>query len=72
MGREAKDRSDAIQFAARFRASGWVRGINEQCRAAGVSHFFKQAYINEKRVPCETPLLDGEVVQQFPVVPGDR
>ncbi len=44
----------------------WVRDIDQQCREAGVRHFFKQAYEGEKGVPCETPLLDGRVVQEVP------
>lgn len=44
----------------------WVREINLQCLAAGVPHFFKQAYVDERGVPCESPLLDGIVVQEFP------
>lgn len=49
----------------------WVRDIDAQCRAAGVAHFFKQAYLTEEGeeygVPCEEPPLDGgKVVQQFP------
>jgi protein gp37 len=44
----------------------WVRDINRQCAEAGKRHFFKQAYVNEKGVPCEQPLLDGVVVQEFP------
>src|SRR5262249_25743404 len=45
----------------------WVRDIDQQCRAAGKRHFFKQAYIDEKGVPCEELLLDGHVVQDVPV-----
>ncbi|MFO0966136.1 MAG: DUF5131 family protein [Gemmataceae bacterium] len=44
----------------------WVRDIDRQCRDAGVAHFFKQAYVDERGVPCEEPLLDGKVVQEFP------
>jgi protein gp37 len=44
----------------------WVRDIDRQCKEAGVSHFFKQAYIEERGVPCEEPLLDGKIVQEFP------
>ena len=29
-------------------------------------HFFKQAYQDEKGVPCEEPYLDGKVVQEVP------
>jgi protein gp37 len=45
----------------------WVRYIDQQCKDAGVAHFFKQAYILDKGVPCEEPLLDGKIVQEFPV-----
>lgn len=45
---------------------GWVQAINNQCSAANVPHFFKQAYVDDRGVPCETPLLDGQIVQQFP------
>jgi protein gp37 len=44
----------------------WVRDIDRQCREAGVAHFFKQAYIAERGVPYEQPLLDGRIVQAFP------
>lgn len=44
----------------------WVRDLDEQCKAAGKAHFFKQAYLNEKGVPCEQPLLDGALVQEYP------
>jgi protein gp37 len=44
----------------------WVRDIHRQCAEAGKRHFFKQAYVSEKGVPCEQPLLDGVVVQEFP------
>jgi hypothetical protein len=43
-----------------------VRDIDRQCREAGVPHFFKQAYMGEKGVPCEEPELDGAVVQEIP------
>ncbi len=46
----------------------WVRDIDRQCKEAGVAHFFKQAYVDEKGVPCETPLLDGRVVQEIPAM----
>jgi protein gp37 len=48
----------------------WVRDIDQQCKEAGVDHFFKQAYNvvkgEEVGVPCEEPLLDGSVVQEVP------
>jgi protein gp37 len=47
----------------------WVRDIDGQCKEYGVPHFFKQAYVLERGVPCERPLLDGRVVQEVPVSP---
>jgi protein gp37 len=44
----------------------WVRDIDRQCAEAGKRHFFKQAYADERGVPCEEPRLDGRVVQQVP------
>src|SRR5262249_31335702 len=48
----------------------WVREIDAQCRAFQVSHFFKQAYDTvdgrEVGVPNESPMLDGQVVQELP------
>jgi protein gp37 len=44
----------------------WVRDIDAQCKARGKRHFFKQAYIDERGVPSETPRLDGSVVQEIP------
>ncbi len=44
----------------------WVRDIDRQCKAAGVAHFFKQAYIDDKGKPVEKPLLDGKIVQELP------
>lgn len=44
----------------------WVRDIDRQCKEAGKLHFFKQAYLDEKGVPCEEPELDGVVVQEVP------
>jgi hypothetical protein len=35
----------------------WVRDIDAQCKARGKRHFFKQAYIDERGVPSETPRL---------------
>jgi protein gp37 len=52
--------------------TAWVRDIDQQCRDHGALHFFKQAYAGEQGVPCETPLLDGKVVQQFPVSAATR
>jgi protein gp37 len=50
----------------------WVRDIDRQCRHANVPHYFKQAYVDERGVPCEEPLLDGRVVQEFPDPHGAR
>ena len=47
----------------------WVRDIDHQCKKAGIPHFFKQAYVDDHGVPCEEPLLDGKVVQEFPCSP---
>lgn len=44
----------------------WVRDIDRQCKEANVAHFFKQAYVDERGVPSEEPLVDGKVVQEFP------
>jgi protein gp37 len=47
----------------------WVRDLHDQCRGHGVKFFFKQAYDNDQGVINESPLLDGQVVQE---VPGSR
>jgi protein gp37 len=47
----------------------WVRDIDEQCRAAGVAHFFKQYYINDSGVPCEDGMLDDVQRQDWPMTP---
>jgi protein gp37 len=44
----------------------WVRDIDAQCKESCKRHFFKQAYIEERGRPCETPCLDGSVVQELP------
>lgn len=46
----------------------WVRDIDAQCNTAGIAHFFKQAYVDERGDPCEEPLLDGKVVQNLPMI----
>jgi protein gp37 len=46
----------------------WVRDIDQQCRDAGVAHFFKQRYIANKGVPVHDGLLDGVVCQEWPTV----
>lgn len=45
---------------------GWVRAIDEQCKAFGKAHFFKQAYFNDQGTPVHEPLLDGKVIQEWP------
>ena len=51
----------------KMRASVCVLGpLLGRCKEASVAHFFKQAYIDECGNPCEEPLLDGKVVQEFP------
>ena len=47
----------------------WVRAIDQQCRNAGVAHFFKQYYDNDRGVPREDGMLDGDFCQSFPPVP---
>jgi protein gp37 len=42
----------------------WVRSIRDQCDAAGVRFFFKQAMVNGRLV--RMPLLDGKRWQEFP------
>jgi protein gp37 len=44
----------------------WVRDINDQCRGAGVAHFFKQRYIGDAGVPCEDGMLDNKRQQEWP------
>lgn len=44
----------------------WVSDIDRQCREAGVAHYFKQAYVNNKGTPCESPLLHGHLRQEWP------
>ena len=46
--------------------SDWVRDIEQQCQEAGKLHYFKQAYVDERGIPNEEPLLDGQIVQQVP------
>jgi protein gp37 len=46
----------------------WVRDIDRQCKDRCVAHFFKQAYLDERGVPCEAPLLDGKLIQEFPAL----
>ena len=44
----------------------WVRSIRDQCAEVGVPFFFKQAYIDGKKV--EMPELDGRVWDERPVM----
>lgn len=46
----------------------WVRGIKDQCVAAGVPFFYKQAALKGRKVP--TPELDGQKWMQFPARRG--
>jgi protein gp37 len=42
----------------------WVRDIDQQCRNAGIAHFFKQRY--EAGHITHDGLLDGEIRQAWP------
>jgi protein gp37 len=42
----------------------WARSVRDQCQAAGVPFFFKQAVINGKLI--HMPILDGQMWDQFP------
>ena len=42
----------------------WVRGLRDQCQAAGVSFFYKQRIVNGRKVSM--PMLDGCAWQEFP------
>ena len=44
----------------------WVRDIDQQCRKAGIAHFFKQRYAGGRIV--HDGLLDGEPRQAWPQV----
>lgn len=44
--------------------SDWVRDVDQQCRDAGIPHFFKQRYDGTRLV--FDGLLDGRVAQQVP------
>ena len=45
----------------------WVRSLRDQCVAAGVPFFFKQAM--EGREVVSLPALDGKVWDEFPAEP---
>ena len=47
----------------------WARSIRDQCRAAGVPFFFKQSSGPRPGTGIE---LDGEVIQEFPVLQRER
>jgi protein gp37 len=42
----------------------WVRGIRDECTAAGVPFFYKQKTVAGKKQP--TPVLDGRTWMEFP------
>jgi protein gp37 len=44
----------------------WVREIDAHCKAAGVPHFFKQYYSEDRGVPKEDGCLDGVTRQAWP------
>lgn len=44
----------------------WIRAVKDQCKAAGVSFFYKQAAERGRKIP--TPLLDGRHWKEFPEV----
>lgn len=46
----------------------WVREIDIHCREAGVAHYFKQHYIDNRGNPVYDGLLDGKVRQAWPEI----
>lgn len=44
----------------------WVRSVRDQCLAAGVAFFYKQAAVNGRKVSL--PVLDGRQWMEFPEV----
>ena len=44
----------------------WVREIDLHCQSAGVPHFFKQYYRENRGVPVEDGMLDGVPTQAWP------
>ena len=44
----------------------WARSLRNQCQAAGVAFFYKQAIINGKKISC--PELDGKQWREMPNV----
>jgi protein gp37 len=49
---------------ARQMDEAWVRGLRDQCQAAGVPFFYKQRIEDGRKV--ELPELDGRVWDEFP------
>lgn len=50
----------------------WVRDIDEQCREAGIAHYFKQYYAKDENgeeigIPVTDGMLDGEQRQAWPL-----
>lgn len=58
--------SDGPRPGARETREEWITGIVDQCDAAGVAVFVKQAAIGGKL--CALPLVDGKVRAEFPEV----
>ncbi|MCA9125015.1 MAG: DUF5131 family protein [Planctomycetaceae bacterium] len=50
----------------------WVRDIDQQCRDAGIAHFFKQRYINNTNTLVHDGMLDGVVRQEWPLVESTK
>ena len=56
--------SAAAESAKSLYAKGKIAEARQNYEQA--YDFFKQAYVEERGVPCEEPRLDGEVVQEVP------
>jgi protein gp37 len=56
----------AAKNQRRVMEMAWVRDIDEQCREAGVAHFFKQHYLGERGRPVHDGVLDGVQRQTWP------
>lgn len=56
---------------ARPMQTDWVRSIRDQCVAAGVPFFFKQAMDDDGKIVGD-PDLDGRQWSQFPGLPGNQ
>jgi len=63
---DLKLKEQAAKEKRRLMDLQWVRDIDRQCRAAGIAHFFKQRYIDDKGLPVEDGLLDGQIRQSYP------